>query len=76
MNYKICSDHGYKDDVVRSDIRFGGNIHKRKFIVKVPCPVGSNSTLNKSPIPSEGMGGDRLAHKILIDANETISKGK
>ena len=50
--------------------------HKRKFTLKVPCPVRSKSKLNTSPIPSKGVCGDTLTNTILKGADKSIATGK
>ena len=74
-NYRICSKHGYRDKVVYVKIPFGGKQNDRKITVKVPCPVGTESTLCIGSTPSKGMGGDRLVKKILDDVNDRMVEG-
>ena len=62
-NYRICSKHGYRDKVVYIKVPFAEKLHYRKITVKVPYPVGIESTLCIGSTPSKGMGGDRLAKK-------------
>ena len=35
--------------------------HTRKTTVKVPCSVGTESTVCMGSTPSKGMGGDRVS---------------
>ena len=54
-------------------ITFGGKVYNKKFTVKVPCPVGSESTSRMGSTPSKGMGGDRISKKILDGVNSRMA---
>ena len=51
--------------MVYAKIPFGEEDHTRKITVKVPYPVGTESTLCMDSTPSKGMGGDRFAKKHI-----------